>query len=258
MQTLIRGSEQRVAKERKFNEAARVKKNTILLVSLFLLACFALTNIVLLRSVLSDPIGGGAAIDDPANAGSPGMGPLLRERLRNIRSAPGKSFNRIKNWVHKHGNGTEVSAEPAVDGSFEKEQLDITKEERLKLQALHDALKGRSGSDSSPSQVLKQAVGATGFTDTDVAAGQEVPPAETEPPPKPAAESAASDIDQGGADAAAAGGGILGSDEDSAGTNAVGLLGDEPAAAEAAASSGEVSGVDPAAAVLLGETEAGI
>eukprot|EP00930_Biecheleria_cincta_P104051 TRINITY_DN96207_c0_g1_i1.p1 TRINITY_DN96207_c0_g1~~TRINITY_DN96207_c0_g1_i1.p1 ORF type:complete len:218 (-),score=57.05 TRINITY_DN96207_c0_g1_i1:200-853(-) len=78
MQSVIRSSEKRVTEQREKSEAARLRSNaSVAVVGFLLLAAFAVTNIVLLQSVLKDPLGGG-------DRQHRFIGPLLRERLRRI------------------------------------------------------------------------------------------------------------------------------------------------------------------------------
>lgn len=168
MQGLIRSSEQRVVKERKTSEAARVRafrQNAALVtLGLFLVGSFALTNIILLESVLRSPIGGTA---DEVSASR--MGPLLQERLRRqakqggsggVRGAVDKTwaaaarhYDRVKSWV---------KGSPKV----EEEAMDLDRQERAKLQAMHDALLGHNASSGNASQALKQALGLVPVADT--------------------------------------------------------------------------------------------
>jgi len=80
MRAVIDSSEKRLSEQRKCNEEARARqlqKNvTVALCGLALLGIFAVTNIVLLQSVLRDPLGG--------ERQHRFIGPLLRERLTKL------------------------------------------------------------------------------------------------------------------------------------------------------------------------------
>lgn len=73
------------------------------------------------------------------------MGPLLQER---VRATAARHFDRMKTWVQ--GSHTAKAGEEA---------LEIDKQERAKLQAMHAALLGHNASAGNASQALKQALG---------------------------------------------------------------------------------------------------
>lgn len=168
MQSVIRSSELRIKGERRNSEAARVRacrqNVTLMLFGTILLGSFALTNVVLLRSVLQHPmaVGGG---EDSAKL----IGPLLRERLR---AKPGRA---AKSQPQRAGGSSALRGSSAGSSSvavengtveaataFEQEALDVSKEERLKLQKLHEALKSghhsAAAASGNASQALKQAL----------------------------------------------------------------------------------------------------
>lgn len=162
MQSVIRSSEQRVVKERRNTEAARLRAcrqhTTLVLLGLLLVAFLALSNIVLLRSVLQNPMGGS---DAPVR---PGIGPLLREQLRQKAK---RKFGRVKKWFRGGGRGSSNATE--ASGSMEEAPVaaavDPLKEERLRFQKMHAALLGHNATASgNASQALKQALGLATLT----------------------------------------------------------------------------------------------
>jgi len=178
MQNVIRSSEKRVTQDRKNSEAARLRafrqNAAVVIIGVFLIGSFAVTNIVLLESVLRSPIGSNA--DELASSR---MGPLMRERVRQQAQASGggagrgggvrdavdrtwataaRHIDRVKSWV-KGGSSK------ADDAAKADEVMDLDKQERAKLQAMHDALVGRNASAGNASQALKQVLGLVPLAD---------------------------------------------------------------------------------------------
>jgi len=169
MQGVIRSSEQRVRKERTQGEAARLRacKNNVGLLALgvFLLAAFALTNIVLLKDVLNHAPTGAAG----AGGEKPWIGPLLRERMRRKGTGPtgnrfraafngtigavGRKFKRVATWARgKKPGSVQNSTQP----------LDHAAMERQRFQELHQVLKDRGRGASrggNATQALKEHLG---------------------------------------------------------------------------------------------------
>eukprot|EP00434_Breviolum_minutum_P005912 symbB.v1.2.005213.t1/scaffold266.1/size251003/10 len=80
MRAVISNSEKRIDGQRKCNEEARARQLrdniSVAFCGLFLLGAFAAINIVLLQSVLNDPLGG--------ERSHRFIGPLLKERLKQL------------------------------------------------------------------------------------------------------------------------------------------------------------------------------
>lgn len=169
MQGVIRSSEQRVRKERTQGEAARLRacKNNVGLLALgvFLLAAFALTNIVLLKDVLNHAPTGAAG----AGGEKPWIGPLLRERMRRKGTGPtgnrlraafngtigavGRKFKRVATWARgKRPDSVQKSTQPLNHAAME----------RQRFQELHQVLKDRGRGASrggNATQALKEHLG---------------------------------------------------------------------------------------------------
>lgn len=94
MQSVIRSSEKRVTDQRKTSEAARArafqKHFSVVVLALILVGAFVVSNIILLRSFLQQPFAA------PGEDGQRWIGPLLRERLRKVKSERSFSFGRRK------------------------------------------------------------------------------------------------------------------------------------------------------------------
>lgn len=188
MQSVIRSSEQRVSKEKKHSEAARVRALRqhvgLMLCGTMLLVGFAMTNIVLLTSVLRPPVGD---VEDAR----PGVGPLLRERMRRQgKRGPGRLRAAL--------NGTLASARQGLGRvkSFlggarvdpaHLEHLADAESENVRHMAMHEALRGRDG---RASKALGEALGFLPAKGQEPVAGQPAAAsaAQGQPPAEPATD----------------------------------------------------------------------
>ncbi|CAE7232539.1 unnamed protein product [Symbiodinium sp. CCMP2592] len=172
MRAVIDSSEKRLSEQRKCNEEARARqlqKNvTVALCGLALLGIFAVTNIVLLQSVLRDPLGG--------ERQHRFIGPLLRERLTKL-AREGRNRLSFRHgdraqteqqlaWARAAltGNSSKISGhvvQQIVEG-ISKKSSESSEDSKKSLESSEDSKKSSEPPDDSKQSSSEESTGPPG------------------------------------------------------------------------------------------------